>query len=220
MIRMTEVYLHSKKTRKLLMVLEQDVVVGREGLQFGVSSLDAQKCLMYSLNGDIKNQFQECRSYLAINNRKHDAGSIVTRNDEVCLGIPDPHPLVDRYGSFLDEGSVSQFLRPCPASPPSGFSFCTVIFDSSPIHAADISVDALFADMRDMLFMYFDSSGDVLRRLIAVKFSLHKCPKIRMLHDLHRLILTVVSGDICLVLRFLGIIGILDCMMCYFVPDS
>lgn len=220
MIRMAEVYLHSKKTGKLLMMPEQDVVVGRECLQFRVSLLNPQECPMYGINGDAKNQLKECDSYLAINNGEHDTRPVFARDNEVGLGIADPHPSVDRYGSSFDEGSICQFLRPCPESSPSGFSPAPVIFDSSPVRADNISVDAFLADMRNVLLMRFDSSGDVLRRLIAVEFPLHECSENGMLHDLHCLILAAASGNICLVPGFLGIIGVLDCVMCYLVPDS
>jgi len=103
---MAEIYLHSQKTRKLLMMPKQDVIVSRECTQFRVSLLDAHKCPVYRINGDFKDQLQKCCAYLAVDNRKHNARSIVTRDNEVCLGITDPHPLVDRYGSFFNEGSL------------------------------------------------------------------------------------------------------------------
>lgn len=104
---MTEVDLHSEQAGKLLMMPEQDIIVSREGTEFWVPLLDPQECLMYRINGDLENQLQKCNSYLAINHSKHDSGPTIARHDEVCFGMTDPHPFVDRYGSFVYEGAVS-----------------------------------------------------------------------------------------------------------------
>ena len=216
---MTEIYLHPKETRKLLMMPEQDVIVGRESAQFSVSLLDSQECLMYVFYGDLKDQFQKCSPYLAINNRKQDSLPLAPRDNEVCFGIADPHPLVDGYGSFFDEGSLGQLLCSYPTSSPSGFFLGAVIFNSSPVHAANVAVNTLFTCMRETMLMRFNSSGNILRRLIAVEFPLHETPKIGMLHDLHCLILAVVSGNVCLVLCFLGIVGLFDFVVRHLVPD-
>ena len=93
---MTEVYLHAQQSRKLLMMPEQDVVVSREGLQFPVAFLDADKCSVDGLNGYGQNLLKKCGANFAINHSEQDANAIITRDDEIRLCVPDPHPLVDR----------------------------------------------------------------------------------------------------------------------------
>lgn len=68
--------------------------------------------------------------------------------------------------------------------------------------------------------MCFDSSGNVLGGLVVVEFPLHECAQIGILHDLHCLVFTVVSGHIRFVCGFLGIVDVPDFVMRYLVPDS
>ena len=95
-----------------------------------------------------------------------------------------------------------------------------MVLDPPSVRACDISVDALFADTRKAFLMRFDSSCDVLRRLIVIQMFLYKRFQIGMLHDLHCLVLALVSRDIRFVLSFFRVVGVLDLVICYLVPDS
>ena len=95
-----------------------------------------------------------------------------------------------------------------------------MILDPPAVRAFDISIDAVFADRWNPPLVRFDSSRNVLRRLIVVEMFLNECAQIRMFHDLHGLILALVSGDICFVVGFLGVVCILYFVVRYLVPDS
>ena len=207
---MTEVYLDLQELGKFPMMLKQNVVVGRECFEFGVLLLDADKCSMYVLNGYSENLLKKCGTDSAICHHQQDSSSLLPRDYEVRLGMPYPHPVVDRYGSFVYAHSVGKFGDLWPTIPSSGFFLCAVVLDFSPIHALDVSVDACFADRGEAPFVFPDPACNCLGRLVVIQMFFHECLQIGTLHNLHGLILCLLSGYIRFMVCLQGIIRSLD----------
>ena len=60
------------------MVPKQDIIVSREGFQFRVSLLDADKCPMDGLNGHDDDLLKKGDSYLAVNHNQQDTDTTLS----------------------------------------------------------------------------------------------------------------------------------------------
>lgn len=121
MIGVTEINMNLEKRSELLMVSEQDVVVGGDGAEFRKTLLDTKECVVDVNHGHLKNPLDERDTELSIHHHKQDTSASLARDDEVSFGIASSHSSIDMLGSFVDEHTVRERAGAC-TSPPGALS--------------------------------------------------------------------------------------------------
>ena len=98
------------------MVPEEDVVVGRDGAELREALLNTKKGLVHVRHRHIFDELKEGYAQLPVNHHEQDAPAALAGNNEVGLGIPNPHSSIDTPRSFVDECPVGEW--PGAGTPP------------------------------------------------------------------------------------------------------
>lgn len=144
MIRIAEVDFDPEKCLKFLVMLEQDVVVRREGAHFRIPLLDPEKCFVNFRNRDREYQLEKGYSQFPIDNDKENAMTAFSGNNEVCFRIAASCSFVYVLRSLTDEYSVIKLLQFCASPLFSSSLLLSMSFNISPVRAPDVAIDALF----------------------------------------------------------------------------
>ena len=206
MVGVAEVYLHLKESLEFLMVPKQYVIVGRNGLEFGESFLNAEECRVHILDRYLKDLFNEGDSLLSIGNREEYSVSILARDNEVGFGITESLSRVDILRSFADEGPVQKFHNLLSPTSFSLFLSIPKALDFPSIHTCNESIDRIFAYGGKVLLAFSNPSRNVRGRLPVIETLLDEVFETRMLNNFHHLVLAPFASHTCLARCFFCVI--------------
>ena len=103
---MAEVNFYSQECLQLLVLLKEQIIVGRDGSQFGVSPVNRSKCPMYIFDGHGQNFFQKRDSELTVCDRQNASRAASSRFNEICFYVSYPSPSVNDSGPYINEFTI------------------------------------------------------------------------------------------------------------------
>lgn len=110
MILVAKIYFNTKEFLKLLVSLEEQVIVSGHCVHLWEPLFDAKECQVDILDRHMKNLFDERGTAFAIDHSEENSVPTLTREYEVCLDISNSASRIDICGPFVDEGSLGERL--------------------------------------------------------------------------------------------------------------
>lgn len=145
------------------MPLQQDVIVGGEGLEFFEAFLNLEKSLVNIGNGYWEDLLQKSHPDLSISHYQENALPSLSGNNEVSLRITDTFALLYPFWPFLNEFPTRQCSGRLASAP--SFGTRSDILDLPSIRTLNEAVERILGNWRQISLMLFNPSGKILGRL-------------------------------------------------------
>ena len=163
---MTEVYFDLEFLLQSFVMDEEEIIIESQRLKLLESFLYPADGILHRSDGDRMYFLQERSSRLPVGTHEKVALTIMTRDDEVALGIPNSLSGLDIYGSFVNHALIPNLDFNLALAPSSSVDPAPVILNPSAIHAFDICANSHTGNIWQILVILLNALGNMLRRLI------------------------------------------------------
>ena len=202
MIWVTEIYVDPEKFLQFCMFLKQNIVVCGDGFQFRKSLLYAEKCFLHFRYRYRQYLLKIWHPRFPVRDIENHSFSTFAWNQKVSFGVTNSLSFVDIHGSFVDEDSIFEFLWQWSFESSSLLFLLSPHFDSPAIWTFDVPVYAVFRDLRQIFFVFPQSSGNVWWWFSFVQKFIDFLLQILIGDHFHSLILWIFSSDVCFMISF------------------